>query len=472
MDSKKSKLLEGSIVKSLFTLTVPIVFANILQAAYQFTDAFWVGRLGGAAVASVSVSFPITFLLISLGVGFAVAGSTLIAQYVGARNKVMVNRVAAQTLLMVVVISIVLGGIGYLLAPTILNLMGVAPDVFIDALGFMRVSLIGLVFIFGFAIFQSIMRGVGQVKMPMFIVLGTVILNFALDPLFIFGWGTIAGYGVMGAAIATFITEALAAIIGFYILLGGKFYIHLKISDFKPDFTFIKKAFFLGLPASIEQSARALGMTAMTFLIASFGTLAIATYGVASNIVQLVIILAMGFSMAISVLVGQNIGAGNVKRAAAIARLGAIISFVILSIVGAIVFIFAPYFIAFFVPGDPSVIQAGAAFVRIIAFTFGLLGVQMALSGVFRASGNMVVTMTLALISQWVLLLPVAYLLSKHTSLGVDGLWWAFPISNVIMVPITIIWYAKGDWKNKKLTEDEKFAEQVSEEIIIEEGVR
>ena len=151
MDYKKSKLLEGSIIKSLFTLTVPIVFANILQAAYQFTDAFWVGRLGGAAVASVSVSFPITFLLISLGAGFAVAGSTLIAQYVGARNKVMVNRVAAQTLLMVVVISIVLGGIGYLLTPTILNLMGVAPDVFIDALGFMRVSLLGLVFTFGFA---------------------------------------------------------------------------------------------------------------------------------------------------------------------------------------------------------------------------------------------------------------------------------------------------------------------------------
>src|SRR5450830_558825 len=109
MNSKTSQLLEGPIIKSLFTLAIPIILANILQAAYQLTDAFWVGRLGGAAIASVSISFPITFLLISLGAGLAVAGSTLIAQYVGARNGKMVNHVAAQTLLMVVIISILLG---------------------------------------------------------------------------------------------------------------------------------------------------------------------------------------------------------------------------------------------------------------------------------------------------------------------------------------------------------------------------
>src|SRR5450830_300453 len=117
MNSKTSKLLEGPIFKSLFILAIPIILANILQAAYQLTDAFWVGRLGSAAIASVSVSFPITFLLISLGAGLAVAGSTFIAQYVGAKDEKMVNHVAAQTLLMVAVISVALGDIGYFLAP-------------------------------------------------------------------------------------------------------------------------------------------------------------------------------------------------------------------------------------------------------------------------------------------------------------------------------------------------------------------
>jgi len=472
MDSKISKLLEGPILKSLFTLAIPIIFANILQATYQLTDAFWVGRLGGAAIASVSVSFPITFLLISLGAGLAVAGSTLIAQYVGAQNKKMVNHVAAQTLLMVAITSVVLGAVGYLLTPIILHLMGVAPDVYTNALKFMRVSFAGLIFTFGFVMFQSIMRGIGQVKMPMFIVLGTVILNLALDPIFIFGWGPIARYGVMGAAMATFGTQALAAIIGFVVLLKGKYGVHLKITDFKPDFSFIKKAFLLGFPTSIEQSARALGLTVMTFLIASFGTLAVASYGVGSNILQFIIIPAMGLSMAVSILVGQNIGAGNIKRASDIARLGAIISFVILSIVGIIIFIFAPNFITIFVPGDPAVIQAGTIFVRTMALTFGFMGVQMALTGVFRASGNMVVAMVLALISQWVLQFPIAYILSKHTSLSINGLWWAFPISNVLTTLITIAWYSKGDWKNKKLTEEEKLVEKVSEEILVEEGVR
>src|SRR5690554_1613805 len=178
MSDKASRLLEGSIFRSLLILAIPIVLANVLQSAYQLTDAFWVGRLGGDAVAAVSVSFPVVFLLISLGIGFAVAGSTLIAQYVGAGNQAMVDHVAAQTLLMVTLASLVLGGIGVVCAPYILQLMGVTPAVYDGALGFMRYSFIGLIFTFGFAIFQSVMRGVGEVTMPMYIVLGTVILNF------------------------------------------------------------------------------------------------------------------------------------------------------------------------------------------------------------------------------------------------------------------------------------------------------
>ncbi len=290
-------------MRSLITLSIPIIFAQILQSAYQFTDAFWVGRLGGTAVAAVSVSFPITFFMIALGAGFAVSGSTLIAQYVGAKNEKMVNHVAAQTLLMVVVVSIVLGSLGFFLTSPLLTLMGVDADVYQNAKGFMQVSFIGMVFSFGFMMFQSVMRGIGQVKMPLYIVAGTVLLNFILDPLFIFGYGSFHGLGVMGAALATLGTQSLATIIGFFILLGGKYGIHLKLEDFKPDFAFIKRSFWLGFPASIEMSARAGGLTVMTFLIASFGTLAVASYGVGSTILQFVMIFCMGLSMAIATLV-------------------------------------------------------------------------------------------------------------------------------------------------------------------------
>lgn len=474
MPPSKNALLEGPILRSLLTLAVPIVLANVLQAGYQLIDAFWVGRLGGAAVAAVSLSFPVMFLMFAVGAGLSIAGSTLIAQYVGARNHEMVSHVAGQTLLMVVIVSLILGTLGYIFAPDLLRLMGVAPDVYSDALKFMRVSFVGLVFNFTFFVFQAIMRGIGKATLPVYIVAGTVALNFILDPLLIYGWGPIPGYGVMGAALATLGTQSIAAILGITVLRMGQHGIHVRRRDFIPDFSYIKRAFILGLPASIEQSARAMRLVVLSFLIASFGTLTLAAYGVGSNVLQVVIIPAFGLSMAVSALVGQNIGAGNIERAAAIGRLGAWVGFVSLSALGVLVFFTAHHLVGFFVPGDPAVIDAGAVYLRTMSLAWGFMGVQLALTGVLRASGNMVISMVLTLVSQWVLQFPLAYVLSKHTTLGADGIWWAFPIANVTIALITIGVYAKGDWKKKRLieTEEDELTGKVTEEILVGEVTR
>ncbi len=472
---RHAKLVEGPILRSLITLAVPLILANVLQAAYQLIDAFWVGRLGGNAVAAVSVSFPVMFLSISLGLGFAVAGSILIAQYFGAKDHANVDHVAAQTLLMIVLISIFLGIVGYALSPVFLNALGVAPEVYDGALSFMRVSFVGLVFNFAFFMFQSILRGVGEVKVPVYIVLGTVLLNFILDPLFIFGYGPIAAHGVAGAAIATVGTQSLAAILGFVILFRGKYSVHLHVRDLVPDWKYIRRAFLLGFPASIEQSARALGLIVITFLIASFGTVSMAAYGVGSNVLQVVMIPAMGLSMAISTLVGQNIGGRNIERAARIARLGSAVGFIALEAFGILVFFTAPALVAFFVPSDARVIEAGARFLRIIAFSWGFIGLQFCLTAVFRASGNMVISMMLTLISQWVLQFPIAYVLSKHTSMGIEGIWWSIPIANVLMGIITMLFYAKGDWKKKRLIEspaEEELAAETYQEVIVDDPTR
>src|SRR5271163_4408776 len=181
MPNDRQKLfLAGPIGTALIRLAIPIILGNLLQTGYQLTDAFWVGRLGAAAVAAVSVSFPVTFLVIALGSGLAMAGATLSAQYMGAGRQDMVNHVAAQTMVMVALTSVILGTAGYLLTPSLLTLVGVAPEVYSGALGFMRVSFIGIIFVFLYAMFQALMRGVGQTKIPLLIVLGTVILNFIL----------------------------------------------------------------------------------------------------------------------------------------------------------------------------------------------------------------------------------------------------------------------------------------------------
>src|SRR6201996_9292694 len=131
MPHDRQKLfLEGKIGMALIRLAIPIILGNLLQTGYQLTDAFWVGRLGAAAGAAVSVSFPLTFLVIALGAGLAMAGASLSAQYMGAGRQDLVNHVAAQTMMMVALTSIVLGGLGYAISPLLLQLLGVAPDVY------------------------------------------------------------------------------------------------------------------------------------------------------------------------------------------------------------------------------------------------------------------------------------------------------------------------------------------------------
>lgn len=309
------------------------------------------------------------------------------------------------------------------------------------------------------------MRGIGKVSIPVYIVLGNVVLNFALDPLFIFGWGLVPALGVMGAAMATLSTQTLAAVIGLIILFRGKQGVHLRLPEFKPDWPLLKRAFYIGFPASIEQSMRALSLMVMTFLIASFGTVTVASYGVGSNILQVVMIPAMGLSMAISTLAGQNIGAGNINRANQIGKLGAALGFAILTVIGVAVYFFASHLTAFFVPKDPAVITGGAAFLRTISLAWGFMGLQLCLTGVLRASGNTVLTMVLTIISQWVIQFLLAYLLSRPNALGSSGIWWAFPVANIAIAFITTGVYARGDWKKKRLTtENDDLVNDVWEE--------
>src|SRR3954462_1016154 len=304
-------LTEGSIAGALVRLAWPIVLANILATAYQITDTWWVGRLSAEAVAAVSLNFPINFLMVAIGGGLAIAGSVLIAQYKGRSDERAMNHVTAQTLIMVMTVSVAISAIGYVYSEPIMRFMGAEPDVLPDAVRFMQITFIGFVFVFGFFVYQSLMRGLGVVQVPMLIVALTVLLNFALDPLFIFGWGSLPPMGVGGAAMATVCTQALAAAIGFVLLFSGRHGLRPGLADFRPDLPLLGKTIRLGIPASVEQSMRALALFVMTLLGSSFGNIAVAAYGVGVRIITFVIIPAMGLAMATTTIVGQNIGAGK-----------------------------------------------------------------------------------------------------------------------------------------------------------------
>ena len=209
----------------------------------------------------------------------------------------------------------------------------------------------------------------------------------------------------------------------------------------------------------------------MTFLVATFGTLSLAAYGIGVRVLSFIIIPALGLSMATSTLVGQNIGAGKIKRAEEITKLSSLMGFITLTIVGIITFLFAKQISAVFIPGELEVIQSSALFIRIMALTFGFIGIQMVLNGAFKGSGNTMISMVLSIVSLWVLRFPLAYLFSIKTHFAEVGIWIAFPIANIITAMIAMIWFARGTWKQKKITEEIKLTRETSKEAIIEEGI-
>ncbi|MBN7817292.1 MATE family efflux transporter [Algoriphagus pacificus] len=457
------ELLEGNILKSLTTLAWPIIMANILQTAYQLIDTFWLGRLGANAVAAVSISFPILFLVLSLGAGLTLAGTVIVSQFKGAGNQKMINFAASQTVMVVLVVSALLAVIGFFLANPLMKLIGAGPEIFNDSVSYFQVSSWGFVFLFMFFVFQSLMRGIGNVLLPMYIVLGTVFLNLVLDPLFIFGYGSIPAYGVAGAAVASVITQGLSALAGLVILFRGKRGIKINIKDMLLKFEWVKRLFSLGIPSSLEQSSRAAAMTVMVMLVTSYGSEVVAAYGIGARILSLVIVPALGFAIATTTLVGQNIGAAKIKRAEKIGDLSSKIAFFGLTSVGLILFAFAETLTRFFVPNDPQVIQDGAKFIRIMAPSFGLLGVQQVLNGVFNGARFTQASMLISVFSMWVIRFPTAFILSSKTILGFEGIWWAFPISNLIAAIIAFVYYKTGYWKVRTIK---------NRRIWVEQGIR
>lgn len=444
---KKNKFTEGKILNSLVSLALPIIFANILQTTYQLIDTFWLGRLGANAVAAVSLSFPVLFLVLSLGSGLTLAGTVMVSQYKGAENQKMVDFSSSQSVFLILIISAILAVISFYSAGPLMRIIGAGPDIYDDSVAYFKVSSLGFVFLFLFFIFQSLMRGIGNVMLPVYVILFTVFLNLILDPLFIYGYGPVPGFGVAGAAVASVITQGLSAVIGLAILFRGKSGIRINVGSMKINMENLKRTFNIGFPASVEQSTRALGMTMMVIIVTSFGSEVVAAYGIGARILSFVIIPALGLAIATTSLVGQNIGALKIKRAEQVANLSNKVAFFGLTGIGILLFLVAEPLTAFFIPNDPEVIRDGALFIKIMAPSFGLLGVQQVTNGVFNGAGFTKASMLISILSLWIIRFPLAYILSYNTDLGYEGIWWSFPVSNLIAAIAAFTYFKMGYWK-------------------------
>jgi putative MATE family efflux protein len=477
MSSRDVNVTDGKLLGPLLALSLPIVLSQLLQVGYNLADTFWVGRLGQEAVTALSYSWPLVFLMISIAGGFAVAGTVLVSQNKGAGNHDRVDFVAGQTIAFVGIVAAVFSVIGYLLTPWMVTLIGATPGTVEATLAieYTRTIFIGVVFMFGFFIFQALLRGWGDTLTPLSLMVLGVALNVVLDPFLILGFDDnillsalgldglqswlyaqtgFAGFGVQGAAIATVLSRGLGAVLGLAWLFSGRVGIHISLSDLRLKAQMIRRIVSLGAPSSIEQSTRALGITVLTALVALAGDDAVAALGIGNRLNSLVFLPAMGLARGTETVVGQNLGDDQTGRARRAVGYSAAIIAGVLALVSVAAYAFAAEITAVFVPGEQIVIDIGAEYLRIIGPTFLFLGVFRILQGAFRGSGNTRTAMVFAILSLWVFRLPPAYAMLEWLQYGASGVWYGIALSNVLAMVAAGIWFLRGTWTDS-VVEDE-----------------
>ncbi len=389
------------------------------------------------------------YVLVSLGSGLATAGSVLIAQYEGAKQGEGVDHIAAQTLLMVLGVGTCFALAGWLLARPLLRAIGVEPALEDLTARYLSISYLGMVPLFAFMAIQGMLQAVGEVRFTFRVMLASVVVNAALDPVFIF----FLGWGVAGAAIATVTAQVLALGLGLHHILTGRSVLHLKPEHFRPDLRHMSRAFAIGMPASIEQATRTFGSLALMSTAAQFGAQGLAAFGMGTRLMNFFFGPILGLSVATAAVVGQNIGAGRMDRAEAAGKLCAWLGFGLLTAIGLALIPAAPFIMTAMSPKDPALIRSATGFVYVFAPFLGAMAVSQTLLGVFRGAGSTRQSMVISIVMQWGFQLPTAWGLAFLTSASVTGVWWSYAAANVAASLIAILWFAKGPWRRSLVAE-------------------
>jgi putative MATE family efflux protein len=444
--SKAVSMTQGPLVPILLRVALPITFANLLQSAYQLVNTLFVGRLGAESVAAVAASGPLFEVLISLGSGLSTAGAVLMAQHAGAGHRSELGRIAGQTLLMVGAMALCFMAIGQIFAPQVLHAIGVEPSIAELAIGYLRIRYCALLPMFAFIAIQAMLNAAGEVRYVMTVMACSVGMNAALDPWLIFGIGAWPGLGVRGAALATLTAQSLAFAVALTHLVRGRSVVSLQSAHLRPRPGHLRQHLGLALPASIEQGTRTFGSVILMSVAAGFGTHALATYGLGTRLLFFWFSPMLGLSVATAILVGQNLGAGHQQRAVAAVRTASLLALGAFTAIGLALLPLVPWIMRALTPGEPTLIRDASVFAYIYCPFLGLFAVPQVLNGAFRGAGSTRLAMALSLTMLWLFQLPSGLLLAYFTSLGVVGVWWSYPIGNVLATIVCAAWFKWGRW--------------------------
>ncbi|SHJ86668.1 MATE family efflux transporter [Paramaledivibacter caminithermalis] len=450
--TQEKSLISGNIFNELIKLAIPIMGTSFLQMAYSMTDMIWIGRVGSRAVAAVGTAgfFPwlaIAFIRIS-----QIGAEVGVAQSIGKDDIKGAKGFARSALQLDFIIALLYGIFLILFRKPLIGFFKIE-DAYVVNRAIDYLSIIGLGTVFSFAnpVFTSVFNGAGKSKPPFLINSVGLIANMILDPLLIFGIGPLPGLGVRGAAIATITAQLIVTIIFLlYVKKDTLFLSEVKFYNL-PELMYIKKIVKLGFPATLQSGMFTIFAMIIARIIANWGPIPIAVQKVGSQIESISWMTAHGFATALSAFVGQNYGAGKIKRV----YRGYFTALGIMSIIGVctslLLILFAKPIFTIFIPEDKAIVQ-GVIYLRILGVSQFFMCIEITTTGAFNGLGKTLPPSLISIIFTG-LRIPAALMLSKPEILGLNGVWWSISLSSVIKGIILVIWFGIVIRK-QKITED------------------
>ncbi|OOC38618.1 multidrug transporter MATE [Thermosipho melanesiensis] len=450
-------LYKQGIFKSLFLLGWPLIVSNLMQTFYNAVDAYFLGKLGKVEFSAPTIVWPLIFVFISLSIGFAQAGVTLVAQYTGASLKEKAKKSAGQTITISTILGVVLSIVAILISRPVITLIAgnESREVVKFAVSYFNIVMIGLPFGFIFNSAASILRGWGDSKFTMNLMFISTVVNIILDPILIFGVGFIPKMGVVGAAWATTIARIVAAIISIEHLFKGKRGFKIDLNDLKPDFELIKRVFRIGMPSSLSMSVTSLGFVVIMKFVSSFGPTVVSAYGVGNRIINFITMISFGIGNSVTTMVGQFLGANDIKRAEQTVKVAFFANFTIVFTLSALTFFFGGRLTQFFI-NDPEVIKVGYIFFKYVSFSLPFFTSMSVFINTLVGAGRTELAMIIDITRLWGIRVPLIAIFSAR--FGFTGLFFAMIISNVGAMILAYLFVKFSKWQKAIIKSEERGA--------------
>ena len=439
--SSNNLMTSGPIVGQIVRFAIPLFVGNLFQQLYNTADALIVGNLiGSEALAAVSATGTLVFLLISLFAGMAAGAGVVVARYFGARDADMVQRAIHTTLAFDLTVGVLLTVLGTTLTPRLLLWMGTPADVMDRSVLYIRIFFSGSLGLVLYNSCRGIMQALGDSRHPLYYLVFSSLLNVALDVLFIAGFRM----DVDGAALATILSQFVSAFLCLRILMRGDEETRVSLRKIRYDRGIITKIVRYGLPSGVQNSLNALANVVVQSNINAFGTMAVAGNGAYAKIEGFVFLPITAFSIALTTFIGQNLGAKEYERAGRGTRFGVWSAILMAELIGALVWWGAPLLIGAFTQ-EPEAVAYGVMKARTVAWFFCLLSASNVLAAVLRGAGKAVVPM-ISMISFWcvVRVAILHFAVPVYRSIAVVN--WVFPITWAMSTVFLMLYYLKADW--------------------------